>query len=164
LGHVVSAEGLRKQPEFIAKVDALPRPSTVGELRSFLGLINFQRKFVEGASTIQKPLSCLTGGRGSSKIVWTPECVTAFDKLKELMKQDIVLSFPDYRKEASPLELWVDASSMGAGACLRQVQDNHSKVICYASMTFEGSQINYSTLDKELAALRWGVRTFRTFL
>ena len=68
LGHSISADGLKKQQVYIDKVDSFPRPNTVTQLQEFLGLVNFQRKFVEHASTIQKPLSELTGGKGTTKI------------------------------------------------------------------------------------------------
>ena len=164
LGHTISREGLRKQQIFIEKVDQFPRPQTVTELREFLGLVNFQRKFVKDASSIQKPLSELTGGKKKTRIMWSPERVQAFEKLKELMREDVLLSFPNYRGDAEPMELWVDASSVGAGACLRQRQDDMEKIIAYASMTFNDAQKKYSTIDRELAALRWGVKTFRSFL
>ena len=164
LGHTVSWHGLRKQQSYVDKVTNFPRPETVSELREFLGLVNFQRKFVRNASTIQKPLSELTGGRKKAKIVWTPERQAAFDSLKERMKEDVLLSFPSYAEDAELMQLWVDASSTGAGACLKQCQHGEEKIIAYASMTFSLTQRNYSTIDRELVALRWGVKTFRSFL
>jgi hypothetical protein len=71
----------------------------------------------------------------------------AFDQLKDLMKQEVMLSFPDYSVGASPLELYVDASGFGACACLTQVQKGHQKVIAYNSMTFSKAQQKYSTIE-----------------
>ena len=164
LGHRVSSSGLKKQQAFMEKVDAIPLPVTVGELREFLGLINFQRKFLKDASIIQKPLSELTGGKQKAKVEWTKERLEAFERLKSLMKEDIELTFPCYAEDAPKMELWVDASACGAGACLQQAQEGEDRIISYASMTFNQSQRNYSTLDRELAALRWAVKTFRSFL
>ena len=167
LGHLVGRTGMRKLPEYIQKIDGFPKPATVKELRSFLGFVNFQRKFVPHCSTIAKPLSRVTGGRkrqGNRKLEWTDEMETAYVKLKEKIKEDILLSFPDYSPDAKPLELFVDASGEGAGACLCQIQDGECKIIAFDSMTFLPCETRYSTIERELAALRWGVKTFRSFL
>ena len=80
----------------------------------------------------------------------------AFQQLKELMKNDLLLSFPDYDPEADKLELHVDASGIGAGACLSQVQHGERRVIGYNSMTFSTAQRKYAVVERELAAIRWG--------
>jgi hypothetical protein len=164
LGHVVSADGLKKPQSYVDKIDQVPRPSTIRGLREFLGLANFQRKFVPNFSSLQKPLSEKTGGRGSKRLVWTDEMMQAFELLKDKIREDVKLTFPDYSKAADPLELYVDTSSIGCGACLAQKQDEEVKIIAYASMTFSSAEHNYSTLERELVALRWGVKCFRPFL
>ena len=164
LGHIVSQNGISKTQEFVDKIDSFPRPENVQQLREFLGLVNFQRKFIQNCSEIQKPLSCLTGGGKKQKLKWTPEMHLAFDKLKEIIKQDIKLAFPDYHPEAHKMELWVDASHVGAGACLTQQQGEEVRIIAFSSMTFQAAQKNYSILEKELAAMRWGIKCFRAFL
>lgn len=167
LGHIVTRTGIRKSPEYVQKVKDFPRPTTVKELRGFLGLVNFQRKFIPKCSAISKPLSRLTGGgksQGSKKILWNDEMDQAFHKLKGLLEQEVLLSYPDYSANAEPLELYVDASGEGAGACLCQIQNNERTVIAYDSMTFLDYETRYSTIERELAALRWGVKTFRVFL
>ena len=164
LGHHITRTGLSKQTKYIEKVSKFPKPTTVKELREFLGLINFQRKFVPFCSSLQKPLSQYTGGKSKAKIEWNPQMEEAFEKLKELMKEDFELSFPDYSETANQLELYVDASNNGAGACLAQKQENETKIIAYASMEFTDTQKRYSTLDRELAAIRWGIKSFKAFL
>ena len=164
LGHVVSRSGIRKTDDYIQKVKEFPRPKTVGELREFLGLVNFQRKFISNCSEIQKPLSCLTGGRKRKGLEWTSEMTEAFEKLKLDMQKDIELAYPIYGDDAPKIELWVDASNYGAGAYLAQKQGESHRVIGFTSMTFTSTQLRYSTLERELTALRWGVKTFRPFL
>lgn len=164
LGHIVSPSGIRKTDAYVKKIAEYPKPKTVGELREFLGFINFQRKFLPNCSEVQKPLSCLTGGRKSKLLVWTIEMDEAFLRLKEDMQHDLELAYPDYSQDASELELWVDASGRGAGAYLAQRQGESHRVIGFASMTFTPPQLNYSTLERELTALRWGVKTFKPFL
>ena len=167
LGHLVGRTGMKKLPAYVQKVDEFPKPTTVRELRSFLGFVNFQRKFIPRCSVIAKPLSRVTGGRksqGTRKLKWTEEMETAFLKLKEALKEDILLTYPDYSRDAKPLELYVDASGEGAGACLCQEQNGECSIIAFDSMTFLDSETRYSTIERELAALRWGVKTFRSFL
>ena len=164
LGHVVSRSGIRKTRKYVQSVVDFPQPKTVSDLRQFLGFINFQRKFLPRCSEIQKPLSCLTGGKRSKVLDWTPEMLSAFNELKTEMQLDIELAYPDYDDGSNKLELWVDASSFGAGAYLAQEQQGSHRIIGFASMTFTETQLNYSTLERELTALRWGVKTFRHFL
>lgn len=164
LGHIISQTGLKKSPAFVNKVQNFPLPVTVGQLQEFLGLINFQRKFVPGCSTMQKCLSALTGGKRRTRIEWTEERRLAFQALKDAIQHDVELAYPDYTSEAAKLELSVDASALGAGACLAQKQNGNLVPIAFASMSFNLAQRRYSTLERELAALRWGVKCFRAFL
>ena len=80
------------------------------------------------------------------------------------MVKEIELAYPDYSEGAAKLELWVDASNLGAGAYLAQQQGEGHRVIGFASMTFTPAQMEYHTLERELSALRWGVKTFKPFL
>ena len=164
LGHIIWRIGIRKSPEFIQKIKDYPKPKTVTELRQFLGLVNFQRKFISRCSEIGKPLSELTGGPKKKVITWTNEMDTAFDTLKTRLVEEVVLSFPDYSEKSNKLELFVDASGIGVGGCLVQKQNGEYRTIGYSSMTFSESQARYSTIERELVAIRWGVKTFRSFL
>ena len=164
LGHEVSMNGVRKHPSYIDKIKKFPKPETVKSLQEFMGLVNWQRKFVPQCAIIGKSLYAKTGGNPKSKITWTNEMSSAYEKLKEILVQDTQLSFPDYSEEAQPLQLYVDASATGAGACLCQYQENELKVILYDSHSFSDTQKRYSTIERELAAIRWGVKAFRPFL
>ena len=164
LGHLVGASGMRKVPAYVDKVRNMDKPKTVGQLREFLGLANFQRKFVANFSSIQKPLSEKTSGRKGKVLQWTQEMIHAFEDLKSRICNDVHLSFPDFSAGAAPLELYVDASAVGAGACLAQQQGSEVHIIAYASTTFAESERHYSTIERELAALRWGVKSLRPFL
>ena len=164
LGHQINQEGIKKTPSYISKLRDYERPKTIKEIREFLGLVNFQRKFMPHCSEIAKPLSKITGGDGKQLVEWTSERIEAFESLKKIAIEDFELAYPDYGTQAHPLELSVDASGYGAGACLSQWQNNVHRVIGYASMTFSEAQQRYSTTDRELAALRWGVKTFKAYL
>ena len=170
LGHIVSPEGLRKLQDYVDSVQTFPKPTTIKEMQRFLGLINFQRKFLENCAEIVKPLSQSTSGKKkgskatSKKLVWTPLMETAFERVKALVAEDVLLSFPDYTEGSCPLELFTDASDSGVGACLMQRQGGEYKTIAYISTTFSGAQRKYDTTDKELTAIRWAVKTLRAFL
>ena len=73
LGHVINCDGIKKSPEYVEKVKNITRPVTVSQLRKFLGLINFQHKFISRCSELSKPLSEVTGGPKRKVIKWTPE-------------------------------------------------------------------------------------------
>ena len=164
LGHSIGRNGIAKSAKYLDVVRNFPRPQTISELRSFLGLINFQRKFVSDCSQIVKPLSRLTGADGNSQLNWSTEMDNAFDHLKLEMLKEIELSFPEYSPTVNKLELYVDASAHGAGATLSQLQNGVRKIILYSSMTFSKAQQNYSTIERELAGLRWAVKNLRSFL
>ena len=110
------------------------------------------------------PLAELTGGKSESEVDWTTEMSIAFNSIREEMVKDIELSYPDFSESAAKLELSVDASGVGAGACLTQVQDGEEKIISFASMKFSPTQKRYSTIERELVALRWGIKYFKVFL
>ena len=160
LGHMVSADGLSPNTEYIKAVLEYPVPTTVKQVHSFLGMVNFYRRFIANCSVISRPLSQLLK---SKKLEWTQECQDSFERLKTCLVNPPILSYPDYSSD-KPLELFTDASYFGAGACLTQEQDGEQKIIAYISTTFNKSELNYSVLDKELTALRWGIKRLKPFL
>ena len=93
LGHVVSSKGISTDPRKIQAMIDWPAPVNVKELRSFLGLCSYYRKFIQDFATIAKPLQRLT--EKNSKFEWTAECDYAFSKLKELLVGSTVLAYPD---------------------------------------------------------------------
>ena len=164
LGHIVGRSGIKKSPEYTKSISDFPQPTTVKELRSFMGLVNFQRKFIKNCSEICKPLNQLLGSKDSCKIKWDDEKLEAIQKLKDSMVADLELAYPDYGLSAEPLIMSTDASKIGAGACLTQRQGNEDRVIAYASTTFNKSQSKYSAIEQELAAIRWAVKVFKSFI
>ena len=164
LGHIINRQGIKKSPEFIEKVKNYPKPKTITELRQFLGLVNFQRKFIQNCSLITKSLSSITGQPKRKIINWTEEQTNSFNLIKLEIEKEVALSYPDYSESANPLQLYVDASGTGAGACLMQKQNNINKVIGYTSMCFNTAQTRYSTTERELTAIRWGINSFKSFV
>ena len=160
LGHIVSSEGLSPLPENIEAIVNFKAPKSIKSVQRFLGMINFYRRFIPNCSVISKPISSLLS---SKNLVWTDHCQRAFETLKSKLVNPPILGFPDF-KSSEPLCLYTDASQFGAGAYLSQKQNGEDRVIAYLSTTFNQAEIQYSVLDKELAAIRWAVRRLKPFL
>ena len=160
LGHIIGSDGLKPLPDNIQAILDFPVPKTVKQIHQFMGMVNYYRRFIPSCSVIAKPLSEIMGG---NKLNWTSECQKSFETLRQALIEPPILSYPDFNSE-EPLQLYTDASKSGAGACLMQFQDGFERVIAYISTTFNKAELNYSVLDKELAALRWAIKRFKPFL
>ena len=124
LGHVISDEGISMDPKKIEVVRDWKRPTTITEIRSFLGLANYYRQFVKNFSKIAAPLTKLT--QKNVKFVWSVVCEKSFHELKELLTSAPVLALPN---ETDGFVVYCDASYIGLGCVLMQ----KNKVIAYAS-------------------------------
>ena len=155
LGHIVSGEGVAADPEKVQAIREWPRPTTVTEVRSFLGLAGYYRKFVKDFSSIAKPLTKLTGK--GVPFLWVEETEKAFKKLKEALTTAPVLALPEQGK---PYTVYTDASRVGLGCVLMQ----DGRVIAYASRQLRKHEDNYSTHDLELAAVVFALRIWRSYL
>ena len=124
LGHVVTPEGVMPNPEKVRVVRDFPTPKNIKELRAFMGLANYYRRFVKGFAHIASPLNALT--KKGVKFAWTKACADAFDKLKRALVSAPILAYPDFKQE---FLLFVDASSTGIGFTLAQKQDDKEVVI-----------------------------------
>ena len=155
LGHIVSGEGVAADPEKVQAIREWPRPTTVTEVRSFLGLAGYYRKFVKDFSSIAKPLTKLTGK--GVPFLWVEETERAFKKLKEALTTAPVLALPEQGK---PYTVYTDASRVGLGCVLMQ----DGRVIAYASRQLRKHEDNYSTHDLELAAVVFALRIWRSYL
>ncbi|KAA0059807.1 pol protein [Cucumis melo var. makuwa] len=147
LGHVVSKAGVSVDPAKIKAVTGWTRPSTVSEVRSFLGLAGYYRRFVENFSRIATPLTQLT--RKGAPFVWSKACEDSFQNLKQRLVTAQVLTEPD---GSGSFLIYSDASKKGLGCVLMQ----QGKVVAYASRQLKSHEQNYPTHDLELAAVqRW---------
>ncbi|GFQ73200.1 retrovirus-related Pol polyprotein from transposon opus [Trichonephila clavata] len=149
LGHIISAEGVRTDPRKVAVVKEWSQPRNVHELRSFLGLCTYYRRFVKGFSLIARPLHRLTEHK--RPFVWTEECEVAFTSLKEALTSAPILSYPDPDKQ---FILDTDASHANVGAVLSQEIDGQERVIAYWSKCLSKPERNYCITRKELPPLR----------
>lgn len=180
LGHLVSSGGISPDPEKIRAVREWKTPTTETELRGFLGLCGYYRRFVPGYAKIAAPLHNLIGGSSRKKgrkhpaasikplvaDAWDEKCTEAVDQLKELLTTAPVLGYPDFRRS---FILEIDASSHGLGAVLSQQRsDGKSNIIAYASRSLrpnEKNMDNYSSMKLELLTLKWAVtEKFRDLL
>ena len=165
LGHVVSAEGISTDPDKIAAVKTWPVPKSKKDVRSFLGLTGYYRRFVQNYSKVAAPLFALTGGKRGCKdppFVWSAECQISFETLIVKLTTSPILAYADYRQ---PFILQTDASRDGLGAVLAQQQDGHERVIAYASRTLSSSELNYPIHKLEFKALHWAITSkFRDYL
>ena len=155
LGHVVSAEGTSVDPQKIEAIIDWKPPTNVTEVRSFLGLAGYYRKFIEGFSKIATPLTKLT--RKEEKFIWSEACQNSFDKLKQRLTTALVLTLPS---GSEGFTVYCDASKQGLGCVLMQ----HDRVIAYASRQLKKHEVNYPTHDLELAAVVFALRIWRHYL
>ncbi|KAL4011676.1 hypothetical protein IC575_028737 [Cucumis melo] len=155
LGHVVSSEGVSVDPAKIEAVTNWPRPSTVSEIRSFLGLAGYYRRFVEDFSRIVSPLTQLT--RKGTPFVWSPACESSFQKLKQKLVTAPVLIVPD---GLGSFMIYSDASKKGLGCVLMQ----QGRVVAYASRQLKSHEQNYPTHDLELAVVVFALKIWRHYL
>lgn len=159
LGHVVDADGMRPDPKKVAAVQEWPRPTTVSELRSFLGLASYYRRFVEGFSRLTAPLTELL--RKNTPYVWGPRQEDAFVATKSALTSAPVLALPD---PARPFTVNCDASDYAIGAVLMQDNGNGLQPLAYESRKFNAAERNYPVHDREMLAIVHALRTWRHYL
>ena len=155
LGHVLSENGVSVNPGKVQDVLNWEPPKTVPQIRSFLGMAGYYRRFIEGFSRIARPLTQLL--KKEKKFSWTSECEQSFQKLKKKLTSAPVLILPDVRKD---FEVFCDASKQGLGCVLMQER----RVVAYASRQLKPHEANYPTHDLELAAVVHALKIWRHYL
>lgn len=159
LGHVITTEGVKANPEKINAIQQWPLPQTDKELRGFLGTLGYYRKFIRDFARISKPLT--TQLRKGEKLKHTKEFVEAFENCKSILTSSHILQYPDFE---NPFLLTTDASNFAIGAVLSQGPVGKDKPIAFASRTLSKTEENYSTIEKELLAIVWACKYFRPYL
>lgn len=155
LGHIITNEGIKPNPDKIQVIQNFPLPKTRTEIKSFLGMLGYYRKFIKDFSKITKFLTvCL---KKDHTIKHTPEFIQNFEMCKNLLINEPILAYPDFSK---PFELTTDASKFAVGAVLSQNQ----KPISFASRTLNNAEQNYTTIERELLAIVWATKNFRPYL
>jgi hypothetical protein len=144
LGFVVSSKGVEVDESKIDAIKTWPQPTNLQQVRSFLGLAGFYRRFVKDFSTIASPLHALS--KKNAPFVWRPSQNATFNELKTLLTHAPILALPNFDKT---FEVHCDASGNGIGGVLMQ----EKRPIAYFSEKLSGAQLNYPIYDKELYAL-----------
>ena len=159
LGHRVTEEGLLPDPSLLAAIRDIPPPKTATEVRSFLGLASYYRRYVKGFAAIAAPLHALT--RKDALFHWSEDCQAAFDQLKARLTTSPITAFPDF---SQAFRLYTDASTADLGAILAQVRDGKERIICCASRALNKAEKSYPATKLECLAIVWAVAKFRPYL
>ncbi|KAJ9520558.1 hypothetical protein QJQ45_007406 [Haematococcus lacustris] len=164
LGHIITSTGIACDPNKVVAINSWPVPTTVHEVRSFLGLANYYRRFVNNFSTIAEPLTALTQADGhdkQGKVTWTSAQQSAFDALKHALTSAPILIAPD---PTQPYTLRCDASGIGIGAVLSQGTGPAEHVVAYHSRKLLPAERNYPTHEQELLSLVEALKVWRHYL
>ena len=153
LGHVVTPKGLKVNHKLTEAVQEFPRPMNVTEVRRFLGLASYYRRFVRQFAKIAEPLRALT--RKGVEFEWTTGCQESMDQLKHMLVLSPVLAYPSFDK---PFVLETDASVKGIGAVLSQQQEDRKQhPIAFASRSLTPAEQNYTITELETLAVVWAM-------
>jgi hypothetical protein len=155
LGHVVNKDGQAVDPAKVQAVVDWERPASVREIRSFLGLAGYYRRFIEGFSSLSGPLTALT--RKTAPFVWCDKCEASFRELKHKLVTAPVLTLP---MESVGYVVYTNALKKGLGGVLMQ----QGLVVAYASRQLKEHEKNYPTHDLELAAMVHALKIWRHYL
>ncbi|KZS10210.1 Uncharacterized protein APZ42_025363 [Daphnia magna] len=161
LGHVISADGVAPDPAKIKCLVNYKKPLTVKEMQSFLGLASYYRRFIKGFSIVAHPLIHQAKGKPQDMIKWGPTEEKSFEFLRKCLMTDPVLAYPDFTKE---FLIYTDAIDYGLVAVLFQIHDRKDQPIAYASRHLNKAKTKYSTIEKEAAAVIFGIKRFRHYL
>lgn len=156
LGHIITPDGIRPNPLKINVIQKIALPKTIKEIRSFLGLTGFYRKFIKDYSRIALPMISYLK-KGSTLNINDQNYIDSFNKLKKILCSTPVLAYPDFDRI---FVLTTDASNRALGAVLSQ----NGHPIAFSSRTLNEHECNYSAIEKELLAIVWSVKYFRPYL
>ena len=160
LGFVISSNGISADPEKVDAVQNFPVPWNLKSVRSFLGLINFYRRFIPDFSKLALPLTKLT--KKNAPFIWTDDCQLAFETLRNRLTQDVTLPHID---PDAPFYLATDASDLALGAVLSQPDSSGQiRPVAFYSRKLTGAEINYTVYDKELLGIVEAFKNWRPYL
>ena len=161
LGFVIDGDNLSPQHENVRKILDFKEPSRKSTLRSFIGLCSFYARFIPGFATLTSPLTDLLKKGVSEPLPWSDICSKNFVTLKTALSDKPILRLP---KINLPFVLRTDASNVGIGAVLFQYHDNVPFPVAYSSRKLLDRESRYSTIEKELLAVVFGIEKFKYFL
>lgn len=172
LGFIVSENGLKPNPKKVEAIQKYPKPTNLKELRMFLGLSGYYRRFIKDYAKLAKPLTNLLRGEDGHRqiskhqskntpVAMGQEAAEAFTTLKNILSSSDVLIFPNFEK---PFILTTDASDKALGAVLSQETPQGERPITFISRTLRKSEENYAANEKEMLAIIWALDSLRNFL
>jgi hypothetical protein len=156
---LINEHGIRPDPKKVEAIFNIKEPTNVTEVRSFIGLCSYYRKFIPLFSKIAGPLLNLT--RNDVKFDWNSDCQNAFDRMKQILTTAPLLILPDFSK---PFIIQSDASKQAFGAVLSQITEFGERPIAYASRTTIESEKNYNATELELTAIAWALDHFKQYV
>lgn len=161
LGHTIGNGCISPDPGKIESIKECSRPSSKKQIRSFLGLVGYYRKFIPNFSTIAAVLTDMTKKGAPSKVTWSSAAEVAFQSLIGSLCNRPILCLPDFDLD---FILRTDASDFGLGAVLMQEHDGLKFPVCYASRKLLGREMGYSVIEKECLSIIWAIQKFESYL
>jgi hypothetical protein len=161
LGHFVGKGKLMANPQILKKIQDTERPTTKKQIRSFLGLTGYYRKFVPNYAEVALPLTDLTRKGQPERVKWEVQQENAYKSLKSYLSNPPILKLPDNTKT---FILKTDSSNVGVGAILMQEHDGIFHPLAYASRKLLSREKNYSAIELECLAIVWGIHKFELYL
>ncbi len=161
LGHHITAEGAEPLQQKVAAIADFHRPQDAKGMQRFLGMINFYRRFIQGAAGILRPLTDALRSKPRGRVIWTAAMGEAFQAAKDALCTASRLAHPDPEAEVN---LVTDASNSAVGAVLQQRVAAGWQPLAFFSNKLDSAKLNYSAFDRELLAAYLGLRHFRFYL
>ena len=160
LGHTITPQGISPNNSRVVAIQSFPIPTSVKEVRQFVGLASYYRRFINGFAKIAQPLHQLT--QKDAQFNWSPDCQQSFQQLTDTLVSSPVLAYPDFSKKFT---LETDASLKGLGAVLSQLQeDNRLHPVAYASRSLSAVEKRYAVTELETLAVVWAISHFHAYL
>lgn len=159
LGYMVDRFGLRTDPSKVEVIMNFPIPREVKELKRFLGMAGWYRRFIKNFSQVARPLTRLTSKK--CKFEWTPEANDAFNTLKSALITAPILKCPDF---SIPFYIHTDGSSFAIGGMLAQRIDGVDHPVAYCSRTLNAQEVNYTATERELLAVIYALEQYRPYV
>jgi hypothetical protein len=161
LGHLVSENGVIPCPSTVDKKVNYKKPTSAAEVKSFLGLVSFFRSFIKNFATIAYPLMQKTLKENSKNFTWNDSDDKTFEYLRNCLLTPPIKSHPRFDL---PFEIECDASGVGLGCILTQVQEGKRRVIAYASRQLKPVERRYSSIEREALAVIFSIKQFKYYL
>lgn len=159
LGHLITSEGVKTDSNKYKAIEKYPCPKDSTEVKRFVAICNYYRRFIRNFADIAKPLTNLL--KKNITFIWNDEQQKAFELLKNCLKGPNILQYPNFNV---PFILTTDASNYALGAVLSQGEIGKDLPIAYASRSLNKSELNKSVIEKELLAIHWGIKYFKPYL